>query len=103
VIKLFSNNPIVRCRFHPHLACTRDARFPGNICTAESERFAIEKTHALAILSEICKMAIELPPDAKEDSGRNAGAEGVRHILQNKREQQSFPLQNIMGGGGGDK
>jgi hypothetical protein len=72
---------------------------PGNICTAESEKFVIEKTHTLAIAMN---GAYDLKRPIKLMPRRTKGemlAHRIRTILATKRQEADDQLL-MMGGGG---
>lgn len=88
----------MHCR-HPQLLCARNARLPGNICTADSERYLIEKTHALAIAinNELDLQTMERQP--KKLTGLMVERR-VRTILSRKLGERNNELLLAVGGGG---
>jgi len=71
---------------------------PGNICTAESERFIIEKTHQLAIAMNNA-FDLKRPINLKKRQTQGAMlAHRVRTILAIKRREADEQLLSMGGG-----
>jgi len=88
----------VHCR-HPQLLCARNARLPGNICAADSERYLIGKTHelAIAINKEMDLQTMERQP--KKLTGLMV-EKRVRTTLMRKLGERNNELLLLAGGGG---
>jgi hypothetical protein len=100
IIKLTTNNrPVVKCR-HPQLACARNARLPGGVCTAESERFIYDKTHELAVAINNEMKLHEMEQQPRKLTGLLVERR-VRATLARKLLERNSELS--VGGGGGGK
>jgi hypothetical protein len=88
---------VIYCR-HPQLLCARNARLPGNICTADSERYIIEKTHALAIAinSELDLQTMERVP--KKLTGLMVERRVWKTLMKKLGERNN---ELLLAGGGG--